>query len=105
MSRPLYVLVGVCVILAAGASPALGAFPGKNGKIAFVSNRDGGDDDIWTMNPDGSDLVNLTPGSTGSDGVPNWSADGRKIVFASDRETQTTPRPPALRALTPRSSS
>ena len=90
MSRPLYVLVGVCVILAAGASPALGAFPGKNGKIAFVSNRNFkqvNGQDVWTMNPDGSDLVNLTPGSTGSDGVPNWSADGRKIVFASDRET------------------
>jgi TolB protein len=97
MCRLLCGLVVVFVgVLATAASPALGAFPGKNGKIAFVSDRDGGDDDIWTMNPDGSDPVNLTPGAAGSDGAPNWSADGRKIVFASNRETPDNPTPPGF---------
>ena len=41
-----------------GTSPA--AFPGKNGKIAFDSDR-GGDRDIFTMNPNGSAQTNLTP--------------------------------------------
>jgi hypothetical protein len=40
--------------LAAGASPALGAFPGENGRIVFESFRAGGDErDIWTMSPKG----------------------------------------------------
>jgi hypothetical protein len=38
--------------LAWGVSPALGAFPGDNGKIVFDSER-GGDFDIWTMSPNG----------------------------------------------------
>ncbi len=35
------------------AAPAQAAFPGKNGKIAFVSARNGGpsDLDLFTMNP------------------------------------------------------
>jgi Tol biopolymer transport system component len=36
--------------------------------------------EIYTMNADGSDLVNLT-NSPSSDGDPDWSPDGRKIVF------------------------
>ena len=92
MSRPLCVLVGVCGILAAGASPALGAFPGENGRIAFVREPAGGDADIWSMNPSGSHQVNLTPDSAANEGDPNWSADGRKIAFASDRASRTQPR-------------
>ena len=96
MSRPLCVLVGVCGILAAGASPALGAFPGENGRLAFVREPAGGDADIWSMNPSGSRQVNLTPDSAARDGEPNWSADGRKIVFASDRATADNPTPPGF---------
>ena len=91
-------LAVICVGgLAAGVSPALGAFPGENGKIAFDSDRDGGDIDIWTMSPDGSNLVNLTANSGAFDGLASWRADGRKIAFMSDRETPTQSRsPPAL---------
>jgi WD40 repeat protein len=46
-------------------------FPGENGKIAF--QRSG---HIWTMNPDGSDQVDLTSGR-----APAWSPDGTKIAF------------------------
>ena len=91
MSRPLCVLVGVCGILATGASPALGAFPGENGRIAFVSERDGVDGDIWSMNPSGSHQVNLTPDSAANDATPNWSADGRRIAFMSNRVSRTNP--------------
>ena len=92
LSRVLKTLAVMCVgVLAAGVSPALGAFPGGNGKIAFDSDRDGGDPDIWTMNPNGSNPVNLTADSEATDVSVNWSADGRKLVFMSDRITATNP--------------
>ena len=40
MTRIWCAVAAVCAVaLAAGVSPAHGAFPGKNGKIAFVSDR------------------------------------------------------------------
>jgi Tol biopolymer transport system component len=52
-------------------------------RIAFVSYRDG-NDEIYLMDPDGSNLVNLTSHEA-SDTEPDWSPDGSKIVFVSDR--------------------
>ena len=60
------------------------SFPGTNGKIAFLSTRDG-NDEIYTMNADGTGQIRLT-NNAASDGDPNWSADGTKIVFASARD-------------------
>ena len=60
MNRIWPALAVVFVVGLAAAAPALGAFPGENGKIAFDSDRRGGDEDIWTMDPDGGNLVNLT---------------------------------------------
>jgi hypothetical protein len=57
------------------AAPAHATFPGANGKIAFVR---GGD--IWTMNPDGTDQVNIT-NSPENELVPAWSPDGKKVAF------------------------
>ena len=83
--------------LATGVSPALGAFPGENGKIVFDSFRDGGETpDIWTMNPNGRNDVNLTANSEAFDGRASWRADGRKIAFMSDRETPSNPTPPGF---------
>jgi Tol biopolymer transport system component len=84
-------LAVVFVVGLAAAGPALGAFPGENGKIAFDSDRRGGDEDIWTMDPDGRHLVNLTAKSKANDFAPNWRADGRRIAFMSDRVTTKNP--------------
>ena len=54
-----------------------------NGKIVFASNRDG-NYEIYTMNPDGSHQQRMTT-DDGMDLYPNWSPDGQKIVFVSDR--------------------
>ena len=53
-------------------------------KIVFSSNRDG-NWDIWTMNPDGSDPVNLTRDAA-SDFKPTWSPTGEQILFVSFRK-------------------
>jgi Tol biopolymer transport system component len=74
--------VGAAALAVAG--PAYGAFPGDNGRIAFLSNRDG-NDEIYSARPDGSDPRNLT-NNAASDGVPAYSPDGKRIAFTSDRE-------------------
>ena len=56
----------------------------KTGKVVFSSNRDG-NWDIWTMNPDGSDPVNLTR-DPAVDLHPAWSPTGEQILFTSFRE-------------------
>jgi Tol biopolymer transport system component len=88
---PLCASFVAAVLLAVGAAvivsgvPAQAAFPGTNGKIAFLSDRDHyHGNDIFVMEPDGSGLTNLTAGM-GIRGAPNaaWSADGEKIAFAA----------------------
>jgi hypothetical protein len=49
------------------------------GQIAFVSNRDG-NDEIYVMNPDGSNQRRLT-NTPGEDWHPAWSPDGTRILF------------------------
>jgi TolB protein len=51
--------------------------------IAFQWRRDG-NTDIYTMTPDGTDLLRITT-SSNLEEVPTWSADGRRIAFQSDR--------------------
>jgi TolB protein len=41
--------------------------------------------DIYTMSADGKNLTNLT-NTSASEWVPDWSPDGQKIAFASDRD-------------------
>ena len=59
----------------------------NNGKIAFVSKQNGGDEDIWLINPDGTGAADISQNLT-RDVDPAFSPDGSKIAFArfiSDR--------------------
>ena len=82
---PVLMILGVAGLVAGPAGAQVAA---PDGRIAFQSDADG-DWDIWTMNPDGSDLRNLTSeGETGegwADSQPSWSPDGSRIAFVSDR--------------------
>jgi len=53
-------------------------------KIAFATNRDG-NWEIYLMNVDETDLVNLTQ-HPASDFYPAWSPDGKQIAFFSHRD-------------------
>jgi len=53
------------------------------GLIVFNTNRDG-NYEIYSMNPDGSELHNLTHNAA-TDAIPQVSDDGSKVAFASDR--------------------
>ncbi len=52
-------------------------------QIVFMSRMNGGQD-IYTMNIDGTNIKQLTNGADNGD--PQWSPDGSKISFGSDRE-------------------
>jgi Tol biopolymer transport system component len=68
----------LCSIAPAGAEDS---FP-QNGKIAFSSSGSdiGGRGDIYTVEPDGSDLSQLTD-SRYDEGFATWSPDGTVIIF------------------------
>ncbi|GAG57122.1 unnamed protein product, partial [marine sediment metagenome] len=53
-------------------------------KIAFESSRDD-NDEIYVMDADGSNQVNLTNNPEG-DSDPTLSPDGKKIAFKSNRD-------------------
>ena len=68
--------------LGATACPAGAAYPGADGRIAFVRHGD-----IYTVRPDGSGLRRLTFTATstadGLDATPVWSPNGREIAYSS----------------------
>jgi Tol biopolymer transport system component len=64
--------------------PAEATLPGKNGKIAFQSDR-GGSYEIYTMNRNGNKIDKLTTNPS-EDEDPAFSPDGNKIAFESDRD-------------------
>jgi dipeptidyl aminopeptidase/acylaminoacyl peptidase len=78
----------VSVVITAAAcltlvSSATAAFPGANGKI-FYSHYDAAQDaeDIWSINPDGSGLTNLT-NSPESESLQQASPDGIHLAYTT----------------------
>ncbi|HUF53830.1 MAG TPA: hypothetical protein VMR52_08665 [Dehalococcoidia bacterium] len=81
------VLVLACLLAgvqerAGEAPPAEAAFPGDNGKIAFISVRDAGQG-IYVSDPDSPGVSKMPTGSLLPDEV-EWSADGQRVAFTTN---------------------
>ena len=88
-SATLLVLVGGCRDTLPTATATRRVMPAMASsvvasKIAFATNRGGGNLEIYTMNSDGSGLTRLTNNSA-HDWWPAWSPDGAKIAFTTQR--------------------
>jgi Tol biopolymer transport system component len=70
-------------VLQGGSIIGSGTFTVLRG-VLFETHRDG-DSEIYVMNPDGSQPINLT-NSPDDDSNPVWSPDGTRIAFVSSRD-------------------
>ena len=71
----------ILIVCLATLGLAVAGWGQADGKIAFISYREGYFD-VWIMNADGSDPVNLTNGRHCAS--PAWSPDGAKIAYIGD---------------------
>ena len=100
-SRAIVTLVGL-TLLAACADGSMPVAPellqdrsqglgehggGPPGSVAYGSRADGGPPEIWVMNADGTDKVQITntPGPVAINGQPDWAPDGQSIAIMSTR--------------------
>ena len=86
------IIIVLIIIVAAGLfglyalqqGPALFLGSPPSDRIAFISSHDG-HTDLWTMRPDGSDLIRVTKDAA-DERSPAWSPDGREIAAVSNRQ-------------------
>lgn len=82
----LALLLAVCSMIFPAAAGS--AFPGANGRIVFVTDRDspgGNNREIYTASPDGSGPLRLTTNLV-ADTEPAYSPDGSRIAFTRSND-------------------
>ena len=82
------VLVSLITTWTLLAPVAQAAYPGANGDLYFASRRGTTHLCIWSLNVNGSTPLKMTAGvnSPKEDWTPDWSPDGSKMLFQSDRD-------------------
>ena len=81
-TRLLVLTISILFVLNLSVSPLFAKAP-TTPKILFASARDG-NYEVYSMNPDGSEQVNITQ-HRASDYGAVWSPTGEKIIFVSNR--------------------
>ena len=75
----------VLLVVGTAGTAAPSAVPRLNGKIAFVIGPDY-EQDLYTINPDGSALRRITFNEGIPDDHPVWSPDGRRLAWIHDEQ-------------------
>ena len=85
-SRWMVAAIGAMAVGLLTAGSASAAFPGTNGRIAFVNDPGtaGSNSDIFAIDPTGANPTQLTT-DPGFDFDPSYSPDGEKILFTAIR--------------------
>jgi Tol biopolymer transport system component len=80
-------VLGAAVLVGpvAATGTAHAAYPGGNGKIVFVTTRDGFNQ-IYLMNADGSSETSLSGDPLSQYWGPRWSPDGTRVAFVSTKD-------------------
>jgi TolB protein len=60
-------------------------------RIAFSSTRNGGQQDLFTMRPDGADVRRLSGDPVLDDVFPRWTTDSRRVLFHTFTGPQGAP--------------
>jgi len=75
----------ITAVSVAAIEPAIATYPGAVGRIAFAAFVPSiGQEQIFTIEPDGTDRTMLTHSANADNINPAWSADGTQIVFERD---------------------
>ena len=72
-------------LTAALPNGGVGASFSADGSKVAVASSDGGDSDIFVLDADGSNPVNVTAASADAEYSPDFSPDGGRLAFISDR--------------------
>lgn len=87
VTRVLSAAVAGAILAVANMLPAQAAYPGENGRIAFVRSDNG--TDIFTVKPSGEDQRELvTSGRSRSN--PEWAPSGRRLLYIRGGGTYDT---------------
>ncbi len=80
------VVAAVVMAIGFAVAPSMATFQGENGRISFSRNV-GSHVEIYSANPDGSDVTQLTASTPrgAASVVSDWSPNGEVIAFDSDR--------------------